>query len=196
VAAKHPQAKAIAIGHAMGKLLHLVFALWKRDQPFAANHYPWAGPAAASATQEPLAPDDAGPAIPSSAKQAAGHKPPAPEARPVVRAACAARVAGGEVIEQTFVDFAQLKQQLSMARVLEHLGWWSRMRGGGSQYRGPCLIHQGDARGRSFSVSLEQEVFHCFDARCGKQGEVIDLWAEVHQLSLRAAALDLEPAVR
>jgi hypothetical protein len=203
VVAKHPQPKGIALGHAMGKLLHLVFALWKRDQPFAADHYPWAGPASVSAAQESLAPEDAGPASPASAKQAAGHKPPSPGARPVVSAPCAGRVAGGEVIdEQTVVDFAHLKQQLSMARVLEHLGLWSRMRGGGCQYRGPCPIHRGDARGRTFSVNLDKEVFHGFDSRCGQQGEVIDLWAEVHQLPLRAAALDLvhtfhlEPAVR
>ncbi len=34
VVAKHPQHKAIAIGHAMRKLLHLVFAVWKSDKPF------------------------------------------------------------------------------------------------------------------------------------------------------------------
>lgn len=45
-------------------------------------------------------------------------------------------------------------------------------------------------------------MFHCFDARCGKQGDVIDLWAALHGLSPRAAAPDLvrtfglEPAPR
>jgi hypothetical protein len=34
VVAKHPEHKAIAIGHAMRKLLHLAFALWKTDRPF------------------------------------------------------------------------------------------------------------------------------------------------------------------
>jgi hypothetical protein len=43
-------------------------------------------------------------------------------------------------------------------------------------------------------------VFHCFDSRCGQQGDVLDLWAALHQLDLRTAALelvqtfDLEPA--
>ena len=32
--AKHPQRKAVAIGHAMRKLLHLAFALWKSGKPF------------------------------------------------------------------------------------------------------------------------------------------------------------------
>jgi transposase len=34
VVAKHPEHKAIAIGHAMRKLLHLAFALWKTGRPF------------------------------------------------------------------------------------------------------------------------------------------------------------------
>src|SRR5262249_17769301 len=38
VAAKHPEHKAVAIGHAMRKLLHLAFALWKTDRPFDPDH--------------------------------------------------------------------------------------------------------------------------------------------------------------
>jgi hypothetical protein len=34
-------------------------------------------------------------------------------------------------------------------------------------------------------------VFHCFDAACQKQGDVIDLWAALHRMSVREAALDL-----
>src|SRR5262249_58748225 len=45
VVAKHPDQKAIAIGHAMRKLLHLAFAVWKSHKPFDPNHYPWHAPA-------------------------------------------------------------------------------------------------------------------------------------------------------
>ena len=31
----------VAIGHCMRKLLHLVFAVWKTNQPFDPKHYPW-----------------------------------------------------------------------------------------------------------------------------------------------------------
>lgn len=31
----------LALGHAMRKLLHLVFAIWKTGQPFDPQHYPW-----------------------------------------------------------------------------------------------------------------------------------------------------------
>jgi hypothetical protein len=34
-------------------------------------------------------------------------------------------------------------------------------------------------------------VFHCFDASCGRKGDVIDLWASVNGMSLRQAAMDL-----
>src|SRR5204862_6054616 len=44
VVAKHPDHKAIAIGHAMRKLLHLAFAVWKTDKPFDPEHHPWEGP--------------------------------------------------------------------------------------------------------------------------------------------------------
>jgi hypothetical protein len=81
--------------------------------------------------------------------------------------------------------------QLPLARVLDQLGLASRLKGSGLQRRGPCPLHRGDGRGKSFSVHLGDHVFQCFDAACAKKGDVIDLWAAVHGLSLRQAALDL-----
>jgi len=89
------------------------------------------------------------------------------------------------------VNFAHLKKQLPITRVLEHLGLTSKLRGPGVQKRCACPIHRADGRGRTFSVHLEQNVFHCFEASCQKKGDVIDLWAALHGLDLRAAALDL-----
>jgi len=80
---------------------------------------------------------------------------------------------------------------LSLERVLGHLGLTQRLRGSGPQRRCACPIHRGDNRGRTFSVNLQDNVFCCFDARCGKQGDVIDLWAALHHLDVRAAAIDL-----
>ena len=107
-------------------------------------------------------------------------------------AACTDTVAETESAgESTAVDFAHLKRQLPLARVLDQLGLSARLRGSGPQRRGACPLHRGDARGRTFSVHLEANVFQCFDKQCGQKGDVIDLWAAVHGLSLRAAALDL-----
>jgi transposase len=189
VVAKHPHRKAIAIGHAMRKLLHLVFALWKSDGAFDPQHHGWEGPPP-EGRQDSSTAAEAAPA--SRASQAAGHKPETKPADKVVTAACSSTLASaGAVDEGTYLDFDHLKGQLTMARVLEQLGLAGRQRGSGPQRRCPCPIHRGDGRGRTFSVNLEENVFHCFDARCGKQGDVIDLWAELHQLSLRTAALEL-----
>jgi hypothetical protein len=87
--------------------------------------------------------------------------------------------------------FAHLKRQLSMARVLDHLGLTPRLRGTGAQRRCPCPIHRGDGRGRTFSVNLDENVFQCFDTTCGKHGDVIDLWARVKAMSVRQGAIDL-----
>ena len=190
---KHPQQKALAVGHAMRKLLHLVFAIWKSGRPFDPDHYPWHAPAHAEESDNALSPSYPEPAgSRPEASQAAGHKPDARPARKVVTAACADSVAEAAAVgESTFVDFAHLKRQLPLARVLDQLGLSARLRGRGPQRRGPCPLHRGDARGRTFSVHLDDHAFQCFDATCGRKGDVIDLWAAFHGLSLRDAALDL-----
>jgi len=204
VVAQHPQEKAIAVGHAMRKLLHLVFAIWKSGRPFNPDHYPRHAPAHVEGSDRgrsraAVSSDQAR----SSKEQAAGHKPEAEPPRSVVTAACTDSLA--EVApegESHFIDFAHLKSQLPLTRVLDQLGLTARLRGRGPQRRCACPLHRGDARGRTFSVNLDTNVFHCFDKACGRQGDVIDLWAAVRGLSLREAALDLvrtfglEPAPR
>ena len=46
-------------------------------------------------------------------------------------------------------------------------------------------------RERTFSVHLGKNVFQCFQADCGVQGNVLDLWAAIHRLPLYEAALHL-----
>jgi transposase len=214
VVAKHPDKKAIAVGHAMRKLLHLVFAIWKSGKPFDPSHYHWDKP-----NHVPVDPshyhwdkpnrvpaidnamsvqDDTTTDVPMSANiQAAGHKMETEPARKVVTAArnsvplAPAGGRGDERHEHVFIDFAHLKRQLTMAQVLDHLGLSSHLRGSSAQRRGPCPIHRGDGRGRTFSVNLDDNVFQCFDAACQKKGDVIDLWASVNAMSLRQAAIDL-----
>ena len=187
VVAKHPDKKAIAIGHAMRKLLHLAFAVWKTAQPFDPAHYPWGTPA--HLDQEPEVSDqesevsadrEDGNSGNSRNSQAAGLKRSAMPARKEVTAA-----------RSPLIDFAHLKRQVTIAQVLDQLGLTSRLRGSGPQRRGPCPLHRGDGRGKSFSVNLKQDVFQCFDAACAKKGDIIDLWAAARALSLRDAALDL-----
>jgi transposase len=209
VVARHPGQKAIAVGHAMRKLLHLVFALWKTGKAFDAAHDPRANAGRAADTlADSQVSVEAGQAPTSDTarpvkEQAAGHKPASEPARTVVTAACSPAVPTNEPgTESTFIDFAHVKQQLPLAQVLDHLGLSQRSRGSGPQRRGPCPIHRGDGRGRTFSVNLDANVFQCFDKTCGHKGDVIDLWAALHGTNLRAAAVDLvqtfhlEPAPR
>ena len=90
------------------------------------------------------------------------------------------------------VDFAFLRQQVSLEQVLGHLGLLGQLRGSGEQRRGPCPVHShpGD-RERTFSVHLGKHTFRCFQADCGVQGNVLDLWAAIHRLPLYDAALHL-----
>ncbi len=182
VRAKHPDKPSIAIGHVMRKLLHLAFAVWKTGQPFDPKHYPWEKPGPSTCVDGSM--DEV---------QAAGHTLDEP-ARSVVTATCASTVAdAGPAVDgaEVWLDFAHLKRQLPMARVLDHLGLTARLKGSGAQRRCACPIHHGDGRGRTFSVNLQTNVYQCFDAGCASQGDVIDLWAALHQRDLRAAALDL-----
>ena len=186
VVRKHPQHKAIAIGHGMRKLIHLAFAVWKTGRPFNPNHYPWNTPAHAEPASEPASDITLSPN-----EQAAGLNPVVP-ALPEVTAACPESLPhDSPVDERTPLDFAHLKRQLPLATVLDHLGLTPRLRGPGAQRRCACPIHRGDGRGRTFSVQLEQNAFQCFDAKCAAKGDVIDLWASVKKMPLRDAALDL-----
>jgi transposase len=91
------------------------------------------------------------------------------------------------------VDFAHVKSQLSLERVLEYLCLTANLKGRGRQRRGPCPVHDkdGKTKGRTFAVQLDQNVFYCFYPPCGIKGDVIDLWAGLKGMKLRDAALDL-----
>jgi transposase len=90
------------------------------------------------------------------------------------------------------VDFAFLRQQVTMEQVLQRLGLLHTLRGRGLQRRGPCPLHgqAGDTQ-PTFSAHLGKHLFQCFHADCRAQGNVLDLWAAVHKLPLYEAALHL-----
>jgi transposase len=189
VVAKHPDQKAIAIGHGMRKLLHLVFAIWKTKKPFDKTHYPWDTPAHVA---ELDVRDEKEAAATPEQEQAAGLTLTAEPAQKEVTAACEASLPhDAESGQDAFVDFAHVKAQLPIARVLEHLNLARKLHGAGAQKRCACPIHRPDSRGRTFSVNLDDNVFQCFGASCQKKGDVIDLWAALHHQDLRQAALDL-----
>jgi transposase len=176
----------VALGHCMRKLVHLVFAVWKTDRPFDPNHFPWGAPAAGAA--------------PSENEEAVGHKQDSP-AKEVVTTAPSTLAPRADPVKSTTptrwstrprIDFAFVRQQVTMEQVLDHLGLLDRLRGRGCQRRGPCPIHSQPGNTKpTFSVHLSKKAFRCFHAQCAAQGNVLDLWALMHRLPLYEAALHL-----
>jgi transposase len=194
----------VALGHCMRKLLHLVFAVWKTNRPFDDKHFPWEPPSDNHLSL--TAPAATVPAVTDAATndQAVGHKRDEPAQEVVTTAASTlapppvpVKPAPAKTSARPKVDFAFLRQQVTLEQVLEHLGLLGKLRGRGRQRRGPCPIH-GDPTDPqpTFSANLSKNVFQCFHAGCGAHGNVLDLWAAVHHLALYEAALHLAAAFR
>jgi transposase len=194
----------VAIGHCMRKLLHLVYAVWKTDRPFDAGHYPWEPAEDGGTTTEGGAQatttSPRGPAGDTGGEGAVGHERDKPAGRVVTTAAPTVEPVSPAVnpaprsirAARPRVDYAFLREQITMERVLAHLGLLSQLRGGGRQRRGPCPLHShAGAAERTFSVNLGKNMFRCFHAECGAQGNALDLWGAVHRLPLYEAALHL-----
>src|SRR5262249_2066315 len=133
-------------------------------------------------------------------ENAVGHKRDEPAGKVVTTAPATIEPAASGVNPATptiraarpRVDYAYLRQQIDMEQVLEHLGLLSRLRGGGQQRRGPCPLHShAGAVDRTFSVNLSKNMFRCFHAECGVQGNALDLWGAVHRLPVYEAAMHL-----
>ena len=174
----------VALGHAMAKLLRLVFAIWKTGRPFDPAHYPWE----------------------DTKQETAGHNQDVSPDRKVVTAVTAtvtpeehqhkagpSQTPPGPARTHTgSIDYAALRSQVSMEQALDQLGWLPHLKGSGTQRRGPCPIHGSAAdRQRSFSVNLAKGIFQCFHPPCGAKGNVLDLWAAVQRLPLYQSAQHL-----
>jgi transposase len=188
----------VALGHCMRKLLHLVFAVWKTKRPFAPQHFPWEASTDAPAAV-PTAPT-AAPSPSSANDKAVGHKRDKPAQQVVTTAtskvapACPAvnATSDSSAAARPRVDFAFLRQQVTLEQVLCHLHLFDDLRGSGPQRRGFCPLHPDSrAHAPTFSVHLAKHVYHCFQADCAAHGNVLDFWMAIHQLPLYEAALHL-----
>jgi transposase len=187
----------VAFGQCMRKLLHLVFAVWKTDRPFDANHYPWENSTDAALLNGAAASSVAAPD--SGNNKAEGQKQDKPVEKVVTSAHSTIEQAPPSVkpehppaAARPHVDFAFLRQQVSLEQVLKHLDLLHHLRGSGPQRRGCCPVHSHPAdQERTFSVHLGKNAFRCFQKNCGVQGNALDLWAAIHRLPLYDAALHL-----
>jgi transposase len=189
----------VAMGHCMRKLLHLVFAVWKTDRPFDGSHFAWEHPRAAPSA-EATADDPSAEEPGAGDDKAVGHKRDMPAKEVVTTAKSTVERPAAPVKPATLppsmrrpkVDYAFLREQVTMRQVLEHLGVMNQLRSRGDQLRGHCPVHSepGDTK-RTFSAHLGKNAFQCFHADCGIKGNVLDLWAAIHRLPLYDAALNL-----
>jgi putative transposase len=87
------------------------------------------------------------------------------------------------------IDFTAVRATVTMAAVLQLLGFQANSTHG-AQQRGPCPLH-GSTSGtsRCFSANLHEKIFHCF--KCGRSGNPIDLWAQATNQTPYDAAVDL-----
>ncbi len=119
----------VALGHCMRKLLHLVFAVWKTNRPFDEKHFPWEPPSdtPVSRTASSATVPDAGAAAANDT--AVGHKRDEPAQEVVTTAPstlaptpATVKTAAAKPNKRPKVDFAFLRQQVTMEQVLEHSG--------------------------------------------------------------------------
>jgi CHC2 zinc finger len=176
----------VALGQCMRKLLHQVFGVWASDKPFDANY--------CRSRKRQLPSAQNGPER-SETKTAAGHKREIPQSKVVTAATSNVQPAKPTVKRSASqrcgesIDYAHLRSQITMERILSHLGHLTRLRGSGSERRGPCPLHTDDRpRSRDFSVNLDKNVYQCFDPECRSKGNVLDFWKSFQKLPLHGAA--------
>jgi transposase len=197
----------VALGHCMTKLLHLVYAVWKTGKTFDPKHYPWgkstpkkSEPTDTTKTDHPTENVDL-----QEEEKVTGRKKEQNSKRQSVTATYANIAPASTTIKHApsvasssptekpvMIDFAALRQQITIEQALSRLGHFEHLRGNAKQSRGPCPIHGSkNPKSRSFSVDLAQNLFQCFSPNCQAHGNVLDLWAQIHNLTLYEAAKHL-----
>jgi len=88
------------------------------------------------------------------------------------------------------VDFGELKQQVSMANILEHYGLLDKLKAQkrGNELVGLCPFHQ--EKRRSFHVSVGKNAWQCFG--CKRHGNILDFVAHKEAVDIRQAALMIQ----
>ncbi|MEO8271090.1 MAG: transposase [Aureliella sp.] len=172
-----------AIGHCMAKLLRQVFGVWTTDCDYDPEYE-----SRNQASKEQLAEEGAKPAQ-EETKSVAGHSQEQVPSRKVVTTTASSITA-----KRRPLNFAKLREQVSMSQVLELLDWTPTRNSGGT-LRGCCPMKCTEAKNdSSFAVNEAQKAFCCH--RCGAQGNALDLWATSQNLTLFDATWDLIERLR
>ena len=87
------------------------------------------------------------------------------------------------------INFNRLRAEITMAEVLDLLGFEAVARSG-VQWYGCCPLHEAPAKGqRYFSANLALGRYYCH--RCHSHGNAIELWAAATKRPLYQATIDL-----
>ena len=83
----------------------------------------------------------------------------------------------------SWVDFNELKQRVSIVDVLNHYQILTRLRPrkGGDELVGKCPWHQSKSSD-PFRVSVSKNAFRCFAPHCARQGNIFDLVRHMEEL--------------
>jgi hypothetical protein len=92
--------------------------------------------------------------------------------------------------EKWKIDFALIRQRVSIADVLGLLDWEAN-KTHGHQLRGPCPIHQSRPQSVIFAVNLEKNAWYCHSSKCQSGGNQLDLFAAATSQSLYPGTVDL-----
>jgi hypothetical protein len=185
----------VALGHCMRKLLHQVFGVWVRNQPYCeAASLPRHTESLPDVSSAAASPEDLPLLAAAETQAAAGHTRDNPQSKVVTAATASVAPRLAPVKHHGSpgsIDYAFLREQITLEQVLSHLGYLERLSGRGAQRYGPCPFHAVKRENRSFSVNLKKHVFRCCHPTCHVQGNALDLWARAHRLPLYEAALHL-----
>lgn len=180
----------VAIGHCMAKLLRQVFALWKKDEDFDPDFESrQAGVAAEVATDERPIEAAVADEVAVEEKTAEGPSKAVEPQEKEVTPAASKITPGAEGNKLPPLNFARLREMVSITQVLQHVHWQPHKRRG-EVWRGRCPLHQEtDAKSEAFAVQTAKSLYCCH--RCGSQGNVLDLWIALTGKPILAAGWDL-----
>ncbi len=87
-----------------------------------------------------------------------------------------------------YIDFKELRQQISMEMILDHYGLLVTMIKTKDGLKSTCPIHNGNPKNKSFKVTPSKNLWKCFSPKCNKGGNVLDFVAAMEGCSIREAA--------
>ena len=173
----------VATGHCMAKLLRQVFALWKKDCDFDPQFEtrPKAEPPTESNAAEARGIEET--------KTVVGHREADKPQEKVVTTTASNILSSTNGSKRRPLNFGLLRQQVSITRVLESIGWHAQS-AHGPQWRGACPLHEANGTtSRCFAVHTENNIYCCH--RCGSQGNALDLWTALCGKPMLEAAWEL-----